>query len=66
MLLIHGHCKVGGSQQHACIPLALHTVMSRIKAGRIPVEADVRPRLPFTSGFYSNQVFLCVSTLKPG
>ena len=39
-------------------------VMLRIKAGLIPVEADVRARLIFTSGFYSNQAFLCVSTLK--
>ena len=37
--------------------------MSRVKAGLIPVEDDVRARL----GFYSNQVFLCMSILKwPG
>ena len=47
--------------------LQTETVMSpRTKAGFIPVEADVRARLPFTPGFYSNQVFLRVSTLKPG
>ena len=40
----------------------LYAVISRIKAGLIPVEDDVRARLLFTSGFYSNQVFLCMST----
>ena len=43
-----------------------HTVMSRIKARLISivitVEADVRARLLFTPGFYSNQVHLRVST----
>ena len=43
------------------IPVVLH-----IKAGIVPVEADVKARFLLTSGFYSNQVFLCVSTLKPG
>ena len=37
--------------------------MSRIKAGIIPVKADVRARLIFTLSFYSNQVFsMCVNT----
>ena len=48
------------------IMLQTRKVMLRIKAGLSPVEADGRARLLFTSGFYSNQVFLCVSTLKPG
>ena len=33
----------------------LLTVMSHIKAGLIPVEADVRARLLFTTGYYANQ-----------
>ena len=37
--------------------------MSHIKAGLIPLEANVRARLLFTPGFNSNQVFLCFSTL---
>ena len=36
-----------------------------IKAGLIPVEADVKARLPLKSGFCKNQVLLCsVSTLN--
>ena len=37
-----------------------YTIMSRIKAWPIPVGADVRTGLVVISGFYSNQVFLCM------
>ena len=44
-----------------------HTVTSciEIRAAMIPVDADVGERFLLTSGFYSNQVFLCMATLKP-
>ena len=51
VLVLYGLCSKPGD-----------TVMSRIKAGLIHVEADVRARLLFKSGI----LILCVSTLKPG
>ena len=53
-----------GSVQSVQSTVLAHTALSRTKAGRITVEADVSARLLFTSGF--SQVFLSVSTLKPG
>ena len=68
-VLVIGHCMV----HVPCICCAIIPTedlyipeMSRIKAGLIPVVANVKARLLFTSGFYLNQVFLCMSTLKPG